>query len=395
MKEYKLLLIDDDHFMREFLASFLTEKFEISVLDDANKALKELEDINPDLIIIDLNMPKMDGYTFIQLIKANSELAHFPVMVLSSSEQSSDRIKCLKAGAEDFLLKPFNPEELEIKISKIIEKNNDQNSGNQQKPKTVKKKKSSWIKRAFDIGISFGLLLVLSPILILVAILIRIESPGSVFYTSKRIGSDYKIFDFYKFRSMSNNADAKLSQLSHLNQYANEGVDEDLAEEPVMEDICEDCKLSNGGVCKNEVVKDGQVFCEKVHLHLKKMDEGSAFVKISNDPRVTKIGKFIRNTSIDELPQLFNVLKGDMSLVGNRPLPLYEAEKLTQDEYVKRFRAPAGITGLWQVTKRGKKDMSEEERKELDIEYAKNQSLWLDMKILLMTFPALLQKDDV
>ncbi|MFX4489871.1 sugar transferase, partial [Acinetobacter baumannii] len=91
-------------------------------------------------------------------------------------------------------------------------------------------------------------------------------------------------------------------------------------------------------------------------------------------PRITKVGKFIRNTSIDELPQLWNVIIGDMSIVGNRPLPLYEAEKLTTDKYAMRFMAPAGITGLWQVEKRGKGEMSEEERLMLDNKYAENHS---------------------
>src|SRR5690606_17571718 len=95
----------------------------------------------------------------------------------------------------------------------------------------------------------------------------------------------------------------------------------------------------------------------------------SAFVKICNDPRITRFGTFIRNTSIDELPQLFNVLKGDMSLVGNRPLPLYEAQQLTSDEWASRFLGPAGITGLWQVSKRGRGEMSDRERRELDNVY--------------------------
>src|SRR5690606_7551932 len=134
---------------------------------------------------------------------------------------------------------------------------------------------------------------------------------------------------------------------------------------------------------------DGKCICEKVYIENKKDKSEGTFIKISNDPRVTKVGKILRNTSIDELPQLFNVLKGDMSIVGNRPLPLYEAEKITTDAFAMRFLAPAGITGLWQVTKRGKSDMSEEERMQLDNEYAKNYSFWRDIKIILRTVPAL------
>jgi lipopolysaccharide/colanic/teichoic acid biosynthesis glycosyltransferase len=104
----------------------------------------------------------------------------------------------------------------------------------------------------------------------------------------------------------------------------------------------------------------------------------------------------LRNTSIDELPQLFNVLIGDMSLVGNRPLPLYEAEKLTNDQSAARFLAPAGITGLWQVSKRGSKGgMSADERKALDVQYARNYSLKSDLTILLKTVPALFQQENV
>jgi lipopolysaccharide/colanic/teichoic acid biosynthesis glycosyltransferase len=113
------------------------------------------------------------------------------------------------------------------------------------------------------------------------------------------------------------------------------------------------------------------------------------------------VGRFIRNTSIDELPQLINVLKGDMSIVGNRPLPVYEAEQLTLDAHSKRFLAPAGITGLWQVELRGRGgNMSEEERKRLDNEYADHfqkgrYSFWYDMRLILRTIPALFQKSTV
>jgi lipopolysaccharide/colanic/teichoic acid biosynthesis glycosyltransferase len=202
------------------------------------------------------------------------------------------------------------------------------------------------LKRTFDIMVSFTGLLLLSPLLILIAILIKLESKGPIWYISKRAGAGYRIFDFYKFRSMRVGADAELKKLEHLNQYA---------------------ENSTNGV----------------------------FFKIKNDPRITRIGNMLRNTSLDEIPQLINVLKGDMSLVGNRPLPLYEAEQLTKDQIAWRFLAPAGITGLWQVTKRGKGDMSPEERIALDMEYAMKNSFWLDIKILFSTFPALLQKEKV
>ena len=138
------------------------------------------------------------------------------------------------------------------------------------------------------------------------------------------------------------------------------------------------------------------MICEKIFADYKRVKENFKFIKIENDPRTTRFGKFMRNTSIDELPQLINVLKGDMSIVGNRPLPLYEAEKLTTDQFALRFMAPAGITGLWQVTNRGLSGhMSVEERMELDNEYAKNSSFLYDIKIILRTIPALFQKENV
>ena len=135
--------------------------------------------------------------------------------------------------------------------------------------------------------------------------MIKLTSRGPVLYKSKRAGEGFKVFDFYKFRTMVAGAEEILDSLHIKNMYDS----------------------SQGNPC---------------------------FFKVSNDPRVTRIGLFLRNTSFDELPQLFNVLKGDMSLVGNRPLPLYEATTLTTREWAERFMAPAGITGLWQISKKGK-----------------------------------------
>jgi lipopolysaccharide/colanic/teichoic acid biosynthesis glycosyltransferase len=201
-------------------------------------------------------------------------------------------------------------------------------------------------KRAFDIIVSLVLILLLLPLFLLVALAIKLESKGPIFYNANRAGRGFRIFKFYKFRTMEVNADEKIQALAHLNQYTDTTT-------------------------------------------------GPRFFKISNDPRITKVGRFLRNTSLDELPQLFNVLKGDMSLVGNRPLPLYEAATLTTNDFVERFMAPAGMTGLWQIKKRGRADMSTEERISLDISYARNSNLLYDLWIMAKTPKALLQKSDV
>jgi lipopolysaccharide/colanic/teichoic acid biosynthesis glycosyltransferase len=167
---------------------------------------------------------------------------------------------------------------------------------------------------------------------------------------------------------------------------------------------CPRCsKLPEGQTCSAILHIDSHQICDYWYNHQKKevANKKSAFVKIVDDPRITKVGKFIRNTSIDELPQLINVIKGDMSIVGNRPLPVYEAEMLTQDSLSKRFLAPAGITGLWQVELRGKGgNMSEDERKRLDNEYADHfkdgkYSFWYDIGLILRTIPAMFQKSAV
>jgi lipopolysaccharide/colanic/teichoic acid biosynthesis glycosyltransferase len=202
-------------------------------------------------------------------------------------------------------------------------------------------------KKVFDILVSLTAITILSPVFLIIAALIKLESKGPVLYCSPRVGRGYKIFKFYKFRTMHVGADSKVPELYHLNQY--------------------------------------NTICDKT---------SPLFFKVINDPRVTRIGRFLRNTSLDELPQFFNVLKGDMSIVGNRPLPLYEAETLTTDEWAKRFLAPAGITGLWQIRKKANKNMSTEDRIHLDIDYADKHNFAYDLWILANTPTALLQKDE-
>jgi lipopolysaccharide/colanic/teichoic acid biosynthesis glycosyltransferase len=247
-------------------------------------------------------------------------------------------------------------------------------------------------KRIFDTLFAAAILLCLAPLFLLLAILIKLESKGPVFYYSYRVGTGYRIFKFWKFRSMRQDADQLLASMKGLNQYQPVKAGQNTL---ITFSLCETCRAS-GTACQQQLIDTkGELICEREHKLLKKAEEGAAFVKITNDPRITRVGKFIRNTSIDELPQFFNVLCGDMSIVGNRPLPLYEAEKITTDQFAARFIAPAGITGLWQVSKRGKGDMSEEERKMLDVEYANNYSFLNDIRIVLRTIPALFQKENV
>ena len=201
---------------------------------------------------------------------------------------------------------------------------------------------------------------------------------------------------FCKFRSMYMDADKRITEYKKLNQYT-----ESIAEEATASSATSVNSQNATSFFKENkqniiLYSDNDATPENDYLKVKRHERSNAFIKLENDPRITKIGHIIRKYSIDELPQLFNILKGDMSIVGNRPLPIYEAELLTSDEYIQRFMAPAGLTGLWQVEKRGNSgSMSAEERKQLDIKYAHTFSFWLDAKIIFKTFTAFVQKEDV
>ena len=244
------------------------------------------------------------------------------------------------------------------------------------------------IKRSFDILVASLLILFLSPLFLLVALLIRFESKGPIFYYSYRVGMNYHIFKFYKFRSMRTDADQLVDQLKHLNAYQKSAQSEQTVQKFTRDQIL---SLDERAVR----LQDSGLITEAAYESQKEQVSQQAFVKFENDPRITKVGKWIRNLSIDELPQLFNILIGDMSLVGNRPLPLYEAEQLTADESIGRFMGPAGLTGLWQVTERGKKGVDAKSRCALDIHYAQNHSFWMDLKILVKTPLAAIQHENV
>ena len=219
-------------------------------------------------------------------------------------------------------------------LTKIKEKENMISDFNQKK---IVNQKSGYLltKRVIDIvGALVGLLL-LSPFVLVVAILIKIQDPrGPIFFKQQRIGKDGQTFYIYKFRSMVTNA------------------------EELLKDLLE----------KNEI--------------------SGAMFKMKKDPRITKVGKFIRKTSIDELPQLWNVMKGEMSLVGPRPPLPREVEEY--DDYDKqRLTVTPGCTGLWQIS--GRNSLGFKEMVELDLKYISERNIWMDIKVILKTFLVLFE----
>ncbi|WP_448777949.1 sugar transferase [Bacteroides congonensis] len=358
---------------------------------NCNKAIKVLDKIRE----------KYDAALFFEQVNLSKDIADirymrkkypglYMVLVIDSlsKEEASEY---LKAGINNTIKYETTHEAL-TDLSTFLRRRKEQKiKALQLKAQNINAFKLPLWKRAFDIFFSGMAILCLSPLLIFTALAIRIESKGPIIYKSKRVGSNYQIFDFLKFRSMYTDADKHLKDFNALNQYQEE--EQDIwgeEEEPEAE--------LNENADEEEIllISDDFVITEEDYIHKKSKEKSNAFVKLENDPRITKIGRFIRKYSIDELPQFINILKGDMSIVGNRPLPLYEAELLTSDEHIDRFMGPAGLTGLWQVEKRGEAGkLSAEERKQLDITYAKTFSFWLDIKIILKTVTAFVQKENV
>ena len=208
-------------------------------------------------------------------------------------------------------------------------------------------------KRLIDLGLTVMLLVPLLPVMAIIAVAIKLETQGPVLFVQERIGSrrrsaggrthwTVRKFAFYKFRSMVAGADQSL-HAEHVRAFVEGRVDAG--------------------------------------------DGGDATFKLAHDPRVTRVGRILRRTSLDELPQLFNVLKGEMSLVGPRPVPPYEVAQYRESD-AERLAALPGITGLWQVNGRGAVPFDEMIR--MDREYVRNQTVWLDLKILAATIPAIL-----
>ncbi|MEI6696920.1 MAG: sugar transferase [Bacteroidota bacterium] len=375
------------------------ENFSLTIVENNLKAINHLQLNNQaDVVICDYYLPGQNGIFLYDWFRAQPEYETIPFILLSNKFSSVVYKLAFSKRMDDYYVTSNTElESLVNRIQFLIKfRQRKTNISLGQKNEVYKMPLS---KRIFDILVASTILLIASPFLLIVIIAIRLESKGKVYFISKRVGR--KVFDFYKLRSMRTGAEDELKKLAkEKNQYNSSTPQVEID----FYAPCPRCsKLTEGQTCSPIMHIDSHQICDYWYNLQKKevTNKKSAFVKIVDDPRITKVGKFIRNTSIDELPQLINVLKGDMSIVGNRPLPVYEAEMLTKDALSKRFLAPAGITGLWQVELRGKGgNMSEDERKRLDNEYADHfkdgkYSFWYDIGLILRTIPAMFQKSAV
>ncbi|GAB4479258.1 MAG: hypothetical protein Kow00124_24650 [Anaerolineae bacterium] len=344
----RILVVDDDISMLRLISLQIEkEGYQVRATPDPVEALEMARVWRPDLILLDVMMPEMDGFELCRRLREVPATAITPIIMLTAKTALQDKAVGFDSGADDYITKPYQGAELRMRINAHLRRAamtpvterlipvreisvplalRTQRSG-------VFKRWYQISKRLFDVVSSSVALLLLLPLMLLIALAIRIDSPGPVLFKHRRVGLNGKPFYMYKFRTMFRDADKMKEQLLHLNEM-----------------------------------------------------EWPAF-KITNDPRVTRVGRFLRKTSLDELPQLFNVVKGDMSLVGPRPhswgLDTYQ---LWQTE---RLEVLPGVTGLWQVS--GRNDITSfADWVELDIEYIERQSWEMDLTILWMTITSVL-----
>ena len=346
---------------------------------------------NQAIKVLDKIREKYDTALFFEQINLSQDIANihymrkkypglYMVLVIDSLSKE-EAPEYLKAGINNTIKYETNPESLQA-LSTFLKHRKDQKiQALQLKTQNLNAFRLPLWKRAFDIVFSGMALLCLSPLLILTALAIRLESKGPIIYKSKRVGSNYLIFDFLKFRSMYTDADKHLKDFNTLNQYQQEEEQEEdiWGEEQETEEIQK--------VDEEEIllISDDFVISEEDYIHKKSKEKSNAFVKLENDPRITKIGRFIRKYSIDELPQLFNILKGDMSLVGPRPERPELIKEYSQEmpEFVFRMRVKAGLTGYAQVY--GKYNTTPYDKLQMDLMYIAHPSIIEDLKIIFAT----------
>ncbi len=301
--------------------------------DDIEKASKE----------ISIGCRKYKIFGSIKYLKKFIGTMHISTVIIAqpsfSKEKLAEFVATIQKNAKNIIIIPdlrgmplFNSEMNYLIANHLIFLNTKNN---------LKSSFNIFIKRVFDFIVSILLFPLILLVIIIIGILIKIDSKGPVFYSHKRIGKNGKIIGVYKFRSMYKEADDRLKEILKNDESARK--------------------------------------------------EWGTYFKLKNDPRITKVGNFLRKTSLDELPQIFNVFKGDMSLVGPRPVLKKEIEEYYGENSQYYLMVKPGITGLWQVS--GRNDTSYDFRVKLDTWYVVNWSLWLDIIILFKTFKAVLRKE--
>ncbi len=344
----RILLVEDDALLCDMVQLILSQEgYELQIVPDGLSALELVKTWKPDLILLDVMMPHLDGIQTLQRFRELDQTMTVPILLVTARGAISDKVEGFQAGADDYIVKPFDNIELKLRIAahlRRVELSSIQDRYTPdytvRLPIVLSKHRSGMFqrgyritKRIFDLLVCLIAAPFLIPILALIALAIWIDSPGApVVFVQKRAGLNGRPFNMYKFRTMVPNAEELKLTYAHLNELT-------------WPDF-----------------------------------------KITNDPRVTRVGRFLRRTSLDELPQLWNVLIGQMSLVGPRPTSFgADTYQLWQTE---RLEVLPGLTGLWQIAGRGEIDFVE--RVELDIEYIERQSWQLDMLILFQTVAAVI-----
>ncbi len=362
-----ILVIDDDLDTCQLLSTVLNdESVRVETALDGLQGLEMAKSLNPSLIVLDVMMPGMDGWETYIRMKSHSDV---PILFLSAKCDIDSVAFGLDLGANDYVCKPFQVTDLRVRISEILDRTSQsQVEEDVEAYKVVRVQlqdpivvQDNWFyrisKRVFDIVVSSLALLAIAPVLAICGVLIKLETRGPVLFKQKRVGLkrndngygfEWELgeFELLKLRTMHFSANPDIHR-----EYARAFIHRD---KDRMESI---------------------------------QGNSSSTRKLLNDGRVTKIGRFLRRSSLDEFPQLVNVLKGQMSLVGPRPAIPYETE-VYEPWHMKRLRVKPGVTGLWQVTSRSSTEFDEMVR--MDIWYIEHRSLWLDLKILLKTPAAIL-----
>lgn len=338
----RVLIVDDDPGYLNTLSRAVEEDgYVVKTKSTGIEALEMISNWDPSIVLLGTNIPEKNGLEALKAIRDSRHGFYLPVLLITAETSMAAKRKGFEAGADDFITKPFNPEDLRLRIGAHLRRYRQSSEAERyipdhtiKVPITLERCKSGmfrkWYrisKRWFDFTVSLAVLPIALPAMAVIAFAVKMDSPGPAVFFQERTGLDGRRFRMIKFRTMVEDAEELKVDYQHLNELT-------------WPDF-----------------------------------------KMTHDPRMTKVGRILRKTSLDELPQLINILLGDMSLVGPRPTSFKaDTYQLWQTE---RLEIRPGLTGLWQVSGRSNVDFIE--RVEMDIEYLERQSWCLDIKIIWLT----------